>query len=191
MKLILALLALLSAYAQAATVTIDGRVIDATRVDIVTNQVPEPEPTPGPEPEPEPTPGPTPQGVSIQPAINWASPGGRRTLSIQKGETLAFPFRATSNPGYAGSAVISEVAGYELVIRRVWISRAPGGTPVSPEYRCSAEGNSARDVKWTQQANRFRCSLAPGSSYYLNIRNTAGCSGACGAYLSIITGGDP
>lgn len=179
------ILLLLPMFAQAATVTIDGRIIDSATVTITTGAAPPTQP-PAPTPEPDPEPGPTPPGVIVKGLINWETPGARRVIDVPQGRVLAYPFKATGAPSHSGSVVISEVVGYEQATRKLWISLAPGGDPVSPAYRCSAEGVSAQNIKWAQSYNRFRCTLQPGQRYYLNITNTHGCSGSCRAYLSFL-----
>lgn len=176
--------ALSAASLHAATVLIDGQVVESATVEIRTGGGISPEDVAGPAPAPPQGAIVVPRGVILQPQINWGAPGARRVVDVPDGMVLVFPFRTTGNPGDSGSVGISEVVGYELVARRLWISEAPGGDAL--EQRCSAEGVSAQNVKWAQTENRLRCSLEPRQSYYLNIASTNGCPRSCKAYLSFL-----
>ena len=180
----LIILLLLPMLAQAATVTLDGKVIDAERVEITTRSAPAPEP-PAPAPAPEP---PQTGCATHAPVIDWASPGGRRTLSVGR-DGAVYAFTATDNPSYGGYINVMEVAGQEGVTRRVGISRCPG-EPL-PDNRCSRQGTGLISVPWLQRPYSGACSLTLGQRYYLEVRNVTGCSGSCGAYLAIPTNGRP
>lgn len=181
--------------ANAATVTIDGQVMDVEVIEIHlrsnNNNTPAPTPEPTPEPAPEPTPEPEPSGSCGDLAtrsIDWSSPGGRQDLSIGSAG-IVYSLKTTDNPDYAGYINLFEKTGYESVSRRVTLSQCPG-EPVN--NRCTRTGTGLISVPWIQREYSGACSLKPNTVYYIEVSNFSGCNqSACGAYLSVPTNGKP
>ncbi|RVU30315.1 Ig-like domain-containing protein [Neptunomonas marina] len=133
-----------------------------------------------------------PSYIDIGQSINWASPGGQETIKTQ-GTTEVFsrPFTTTSGGSYGGTINIAEGATFENVVRKVWISECPGGPAISA--KCETEGVSSRTIRWGQVAGYRYCELDKNTDYYLNMQNTANCSGqsTCTGYRSILTNKKP
>lgn len=172
--------------ASALTLTVDGKSqtvdtvdisVSSNRVTVTTNRSNQPAPV---DPTPvEPTPVEPPpvtscrntSVVSCQGTINWANPGPRTVVGIP-GSTVIYTweFTTTSDQYDSGTVTMSEVVGFEPIVREMWISRVPGGA--EEHFRCKTSGVSARSVPWSNQVNRFRCELKPNTKYFLNIKNS-------------------
>jgi hypothetical protein len=139
--------------------------------------------------------------VVVGPGLDWGRAGTRITLgdgSMYAGwsgtRIWSQTFTATNNLEYRGRVSIAEVVGNESIPRRVWISSCPGGEAISPQ--CSGAGTGPVSVSWRQSDFRIPgvfCRLTPGSSYYLNVRNTSRCpeNSVCAFYRSISTTDEP
>ncbi len=125
--------------------------------------------------------------------VDWSSPGARVREGVTgTNEVISWQFTTTANRNYSGDINISETTGNELVSRRMWISRSPGGDAL-PASRCSTEGVSGRKISWAQTANFLRCSLDTNTTYFLNVKNVRNCSSGrlCEFYRNIGTSGNP
>jgi len=122
--------------------------------------------------------------------INWDNPGPRILDSlVGTDQVVSWKFATGNFDEYAGTISVSEHTSANNTIRRVWISRQPGGDTADGNFRCETQGVSQRNINWSQKPNRFRCSLDTNTTYYLNITNVDNCGAnqECGFYRSIIT----
>jgi hypothetical protein len=186
---------------------INGQEVTATEIRItgVTTLPapapgPEPEPAPpapGPEPEPTPPPAPDqpcgdlPRNVVLSGDIDLANPGSQRSYELGS-QTRSIRFVMTSSPSL-GKFSLASMTGTLGVTRCAWISRCPGGDPVSGSVKTGAENAT---VAFANHAKRGHALLHTGDTYYFNFRNgttvkpddpSTCASGSCGVYLMTYT----
>jgi hypothetical protein len=170
--------------------------IDYSVEGVVTPPPPDPLPEPEPEPTPPPAPdqpcGQVPNRVTLTGSVDLANPGSQRSYDLGA-ETKAIRFVMTATPAFAQFAIANKT-GSMGVQRTAWISRCPGGEPVTGSVATGTENTS---VRISNSPRRGYATLAAGVEYYLNIRNGASAvpgdpttcaTGNCGVYLIVYSG---
>ncbi len=152
------------------------------------------EPAPVPEPQPTPPPSATGAGDCVMSSsqlcgsFKLSSPNPQLSGELHgTSQTISWKFSTTSDPALVGYFTVSESSGYGGVERKYWVSNEPGGAAVSSA--CSRQNISTLTIYWAQKSGTrgFSCVLETSKQYYLNLKNSAGCSSskACGYYRNI------
>jgi hypothetical protein len=131
-------------------------------------------------PDPTASCGPTPANVQFIAPMNWGEANPRIRIELQN-QIKSSPFTTTSNPGYYGQVGAAELTGGSYIVKRIWISRCPGGEVLEPDFRCGDAATEVATVGWTQSDHRGKCQLKPNTRYFMNFA-AENCNGgtACG-----------
>lgn len=106
----------------------------------------------------------------ISPIYSWQQYTGSLQIPLPaNGTTLSFPVTTGNRNGATGGMSGGELSWTAGVVRKMWISSCPGGTPVSA--LCSRESTAALGINWVQGTGRGMCELQRNTTYYVNMKN--------------------
>lgn len=137
-------------------------------------------------------PAPASNVVVEQNMFGWDTATSQLHMYLSRANIHAYPVQTTSRPAFNGQLSIVPFSNTGTVHKEVWISVCPGG-PALREASCTRSGLQP-SLYWEQNNASSRCSLAPNTTYYINVKNSTGAcstSSGCAAKIQHLISGSP
>lgn len=104
------------------------------------------------------------------PLSEWVKDGTEITVKIPASKTLVTTIKTSDSTTQYGNIAFQTTVGGATPSTLGWISRTPGGAPLSDKCDFGSRG-FIYSYRWQQYEYRSGCNLSPNQTYFLNMQH--------------------